>query len=79
MQRLVIGHERHEVNAIEVLHALQPGETALVDKIIVGNENDLTHEGASAEPLANPFQQSLLMSLIQRRLAAGRNEREANA
>ncbi len=66
MSHLIVGHERHQIDAIQPLHARQSLESGVAGQVIVGNDDDLRDESAAGEALADLLQQLLLVRLIQR-------------
>jgi hypothetical protein len=57
---LVIRDQRHEVDSVQALHALETFKAASSLQVIVGNDHDLCDEFARNEALANLLHQCFL-------------------
>jgi hypothetical protein len=59
---LVVRDQRHDVDGVQALHALQPFEAAAVAQVVIRDRHDLGHELAVGETLADALQQLFALS-----------------
>ena len=78
---LIVGDQRHQVDAIEALHAFEALEAALAAQVVVGNHDDLGNEFARRESLADLLQQSFFLRGIGTGcgVAVARQKRQTHA